>query len=85
MRLIPNNKVKTTGRMGGFDFFNILALKIQYIFEKQSLENDNLAEFIPDDMDEKKIEGLKFENYCTLDYKLKTKIRSEKINCNLLI
>ena len=36
--------------------------ELQYIFEKQSLENDNLAEFIPDDMDEKKIEGL-FECY----------------------
>ena len=34
---------------------------------------------------EQKIEGLKFENYCSLDYKLKTKIRSEKINCNVLI
>jgi len=34
---------------------------------------------------EKKIEGLKFENYSSLDYKLKTKIKSEKITCNLLI
>ena len=36
--------------------------ELKYIFEKQSLENDNLAEYIPDDMDEKKIEGL-FEEY----------------------
>ena len=36
--------------------------ELRYIFEKQSLENDNLAEFIPDDMDESKIEGL-FESY----------------------
>ena len=34
---------------------------------------------------EKKIEGLRFENYCGLDYKFKTKVRSEKIECNLLI
>ena len=36
--------------------------ELRYIFEKQSLENDNLAEFIPDDMEEGKIEGL-FESY----------------------
>ena len=41
-------------------FVNIEELR--YIFEKQSLENDNLAEFIPDDMEEGKIEGL-FESY----------------------
>ena len=34
---------------------------------------------------EKKIEGLKFEIYCNLDYKLTSKIKSEKINCNLII
>ena len=34
---------------------------------------------------EKKMEGLKFENYCNLDYKVTSKIRSEKITCNLVI
>lgn len=34
---------------------------------------------------EKKMEGLRFENFSSLDYKLKTKIRSEKIDCNVLI
>lgn len=34
---------------------------------------------------EKKIEGLKFENYSSLDYKLNTKIKSEKITCNLSV
>lgn len=36
--------------------------ELKYIFEKQTLEDDNLAEYIPEDIDETKIEGL-FENY----------------------
>ena len=34
---------------------------------------------------ETKMEGIKFENYRNLDYKFKTKVRSEKIDCNLII
>ena len=34
---------------------------------------------------EKKIEGLKFENYCNFEYKLNTSVKTEKINCNLMI
>lgn len=34
---------------------------------------------------EKKNENLKFENKSNLDFKLKTKVKSEKIDCNLLI
>lgn len=34
---------------------------------------------------EKKIEGLKFENHSSLEYKLNTSVKSEKINCNLTI
>lgn len=34
---------------------------------------------------EKKMEGLKFEHHSSIDYKLNTKVRSEKINCNILI
>ena len=36
--------------------------ELKYIFEKQTLENENLAEYIPNDMAENKIEGL-FESY----------------------
>ena len=36
--------------------------ELQYILENETLEDTDLAEFIPDDIDESKIEGL-FENY----------------------
>lgn len=36
--------------------------ELQYILENETLEDTDLAEFIPDDIDETKIEGL-FENY----------------------
>ena len=36
--------------------------ELQYILENETLEDADLAEFIPDDIDETKIEGL-FENY----------------------